>query len=936
MQNMFSYCLELTSLDLSNFNTSIVINMKNMFSYCLTLTSLDLSNFNTSKTTDMTYMFSDCFNLEYINLINFNENNNLKLLSMFDNTPNNIIICINENNTKIYSEIKFKACYSIDCTNNWKSKQKKLIYKNNSECIENCINNSLYKYEYNGICYDNCTNGFIDINNTYICKCELDKCLLCSNVSLNKKLCTKCNTNYFPKENDPLNIGEYIDCYNNPEGYYLDNNLYKKCYHTCKKCNITGNNINHNCIECNDNYTFIINKNNHINCYQNCNYYYYFDNEYNYHCTINSTCPRKYSMLNQSTNECIKTNMMDIIENYNNKRNNTEKNEIEYYDNILELIENNFIDNYNTSKIDNGEDEIIKTDKVTFTLTTVENQKKNVNNNITAVNLGDCENLLRNYYNISSNTTLYMKKVEVVQEGMKIPKIEYDVYCKLFGDNIIKLNLTACENSKISILIPIELTESLDILNSSSDYYNDICYTTTSQDGTDITLNDRKKDFIDNNKTVCQDDCEFSNYDNKNMKAECSCKVKESHSSIADMKINKAKLFENFIDIKNILNFNFLVCYKNLFDIKGIINNIGSYIILAIILFHIITIIIFSLNQFRSLKEKIKDIVFANSKYQKLVDSKEKNESRKLNYNREVIETDNYKANKIKTSNLPEVIDFEVAFPETNICQQTKLFNHRKKIKIKKKIKEKILVKKRILFSNKKVKDILIFTDEEINNLSYNLAIRNDKRTFCEFYISLLKTKHNLINSFCNNDYNSKIIKIDLFFIGFAIEYLVNALFYDDDTMHEIYQSKGDFDFLYQLPITIYSYLISMILSNALNFLALSSDAIIDLKQSKSKINILNRAKIVVYKLYVRVILYFIVCFLFSLFFWYYISMFCVIYRNTQIHLLKDTLLSFGISLIFPFFIYLVPGFLRIYSLSDNKNKRECLYNFSKLFLSIC
>ena len=415
------------------------------------------------------------------------------------------------------------------------------------------------------------------------------------------------------------------------------------------------------------------------------------------------------------------------------------------------------------------------------------------------------------------------------------------------------------------------------------------------------------------------------------MKAECSCKVKESYSSIADMKINKAKLFENFIDIKNILNFNFLVCYKNLFDIKGIINNIGSYIILAIILFHIITIIIFSLNQFRSLKEKIKDIVFANSKYQKLVDSKEKNESRKLNYNREVIETDNYKANEIKTSNLPEVIDFEVAFPETNICQQTKLFNHRKKIKIKKKIKKKILVKKRILFSNKKVKDILIFTDEEINNLSYDLAIIYDKRTFCKFYISLLKTKHNLINSFCNNDYNSKIIKIDLFFIGFAIEYLVNALFYDDDTMHEIYQSKGDFDFLYQLPITIYSYLISMILSNALNFLALSSDAIIDLKQSKSKINILNRAKIVVYKLYVRVILYFIVCFLFSLFFWYYISMFCVIYRNTQIHLLKDTLLSFGISLIFPFFIYLVPGFLRIYSLSDNKNKREYLYNLSKV-----
>ena len=125
---------------------------------------------------------------------------------------------------------------------------------------------------------------------------------------------------------------------------------------------------------------------------------------------------------------------------------------------------------------------------------------------------------------------------------MKIPEIEYDVYCKLFGINIIKLNLTACENSKISILIPIEITENLDILNLSSEYYNDICYTATSEYGTDITLKDRKKDFIDKNKTICKDDCDFSNYDNKNMKAECSCKVKESSSSFAEMNINKAKL----------------------------------------------------------------------------------------------------------------------------------------------------------------------------------------------------------------------------------------------------------------------------------------------------------------------------------------------------------------------------------------------------------
>ena len=50
---MFYYCRELTSLDLSNFNTSKVTDMRSMFSICGGLTSLDVSSFNTSKVTDI-------------------------------------------------------------------------------------------------------------------------------------------------------------------------------------------------------------------------------------------------------------------------------------------------------------------------------------------------------------------------------------------------------------------------------------------------------------------------------------------------------------------------------------------------------------------------------------------------------------------------------------------------------------------------------------------------------------------------------------------------------------------------------------------------------------------------------------------------------------------------------------------------------------------
>ena len=70
------------------------------------------------------------------------------------------------------------------------------------------------------------------------------------------------------------------------------------------------------------------------------------------------------------------------------------------------------------------------------------------------------------------------------------------------------------------------------------------------------------------------------------------------------------------------------------------------------------------------------------------------------------------------------------------------------------------------------------YTDEEINMLPFEIAILYDKRNYCQYYISLLKTKHSFLFSFFNNnDYNSKIIKIDLFGIGFTLYYTVNAYF---------------------------------------------------------------------------------------------------------------------------------------------------------------
>ena len=174
-----------------------------------------------------------------------------------------------------------------------------------------------------------------------------------------------------------------------------------------------------------------------------------------------------------------------------------------------------------------------------------------------------------------------------------------------------------------------------------------------------------------------------------------------------------------------------------------------------------------------------------------------------------------------------------------------------------------------------KTRQIMAYNDQEYNQLPYEKALKLDKRSFCLYYLSLLKTKHNLIFSFIyDNDYNSRIIKIDLFFISFAIEYSMNALFYDDDTMHKIYKSSGAFDFKTQFPIMIYSLLFSNALNQPLNYFGLSNDDIITFKQDRTRSNYIKRIKYLKKKLSIKFISFFIISFLMLAFLWYYVSMF--------------------------------------------------------------
>ena len=649
----------------------------------------------------------------------------------------------------------------------------------------------------------------------------------------------------------------------------------------------------------------------------------------------------------ECVNNCDIQNILNnsCILNYQGK---DEKDKVRLFDVLLKNIEDLIISkNYNTSEIENGNNDIIKYKQMTVILTSTRNQKNDENNpNISSINLGDCERILKESYNISQNESLFMKKIEAIEEGMKIPKIEFNVYYRLNQTNFVKLNLSICGNIKIDISVPMKLTEDIEKLNSSSEYYNNLCYKAKSDFGTDIILKDRKAEFIENNKTICQENCFFSKYDYNTSKAKCTCDIIESSSSFAYFKIDKSKLLKNFLDIKNIANINLLVCYKILFSKKGIINNYGNYSIMTIIIMHFIIIIIFymkNLNKtikriFNKIKLYIGFLKFnKNSKNQEILNKMKYNDKNEKIIKNQGIEHKMAGNKTIKKSSQMNLLNYLNDNPKKSkdvINYKSK--NRTKEIIIYSKNKSEINNNSNSIKSKDKMikynEKILNYNDEELNNLEYQSALKIDKRNFCQFYFSLLKTRHILIFTFFNNeDYNSKIIKIDLFLFNFSLFFMINALFFNDDTLHKIYENKGIFDIIGQFPQIIYSSILSMLLSSLLEILALTEGLFLELKRIKSKIDFNKRLIGIKNKIKFKFLLYFIISTIFLFFFWYYLSIFCAIYDNTQIYLIKDTLLSFLSSLIEPLGFYLIPGLFRIPSLSKHNKCRNILYRFSKI-----
>ena len=348
-----------------------------MFAKCSKLKYLDLSGFNTEKVNSMEKIFYDCSSLIYLNLNSFKLKSTTIIDGFFPDLSYKIKTCITDN-TLLSEDKIINDCSDVCFRENIK------INLINKTCVYSCNN---IGYEYNNMCYEKCPKNIgYEYNNMCYEKCPKGTILNYIDNTCKDNICNELNQN----------STECLD--KTPQGYYLDSydQIYKTCFENCKFCNGPGNRTNNNCIICKSDFIFLNESLEENNCYEKCEYYYYFDESNNYHCV--DACPKNFNKLIKVKNKCIDDCKKDDIYIYEFKNicydkniivilsEETESNEItydkknenngkEYLDEELKNIQDLFQYGFNTTDINNGNDYINSNEEITFTITTTENQK---------------------------------------------------------------------------------------------------------------------------------------------------------------------------------------------------------------------------------------------------------------------------------------------------------------------------------------------------------------------------------------------------------------------------------------------------------------------------------------------------------------------------------------------------------------------------------
>ena len=226
-------------------------------------------------------------------------------------------------------------------------------------------------------------------------------------------------------------------------------------------------------------------------CYENCPEETMISKIKKYHC--DKICPKERLYEDMLTKECISNCSINDMFNQICKISHTnETDNIEVRKNlstkiIEEILEGN-LDDLLMKIVNDKTDYIINEDYALHQITSLNNQEGK--NNLSSIDFGQCEDILRAVYQIKDEEEIIIYKIENTIEGFNIPIIEYVLFTQ---NGTINLNLSICNNVTAQYNIPTSINENEGYkYDPSSDFYNNECNKYSSDGNIDLTLYDRK------------------------------------------------------------------------------------------------------------------------------------------------------------------------------------------------------------------------------------------------------------------------------------------------------------------------------------------------------------------------------------------------------------------------------------------------------------
>ena len=550
---------------------------------------------------------------------------------------------------------------------------------------------------------------------------------------------------------------------------------------------------------------------------------------------------------------------------------------------------------------------------------------------------------MRHKYNLAEDEKIFVTISEYDPEDSNQATLGYDYIYSLANGTILNVS-DIDEDVYVDVYVPItdlELAkfnlskkfaeQGYDIYNINSAFYTDFC-TPASLGDNDISLDDRKSDIYPQNITFCKSNCKYSGVNIEEQRVICSCNINP------DKTVDNGQSEEddgNFVTyfLDNV-NYRIFLCYKLFFNANNLIKSYPFYIILIIFIIVQIFNFIFlghSLQRIQILmtKELSSNIQSMNAQ---IYHEKEAKKEKKVANPNKIKKQDTIfkrksfskRSTRISNSGQNTFLFLINNKNEYNNHPNSKgnLINNNQKRRQSLQINEK----KEDGEDKQPIKNKKKDSDEDLNDLPFTKAIREDKRNIIKIYFSFLFEKLELIDIFCKN---GKLIVMNLveYILSLLINFFFNALLYTDDVVSNKYHNNGELDIIVSLTLSILSNIITSIFCYYIKYTRGIEERISLILEMRYELYYYKNLKQLILFLEIKFLCFFI-CQL--IVFWtciYYIVIFCIKYAKSQESLIVNYAYSFIESLITSFaiaFIILVTRKIGLACLNKE------LYNTSK------